>query len=164
MKILVVSDTHGSADGFSKAVEAEHPDQVFHLGDIMGQKELFEEIAGVPVYAVKGNCDSFFSDLPEDLCIDIGRHRAYLAHGHRHDVRYSMDILVTDAQANIADVAIYGHTHVPQNTPSYNGVTIINPGSLTYPRQPAGQRTYAVIEVDDRGELRVDMKTIDQGH
>ena len=161
MKILVVSDTHGNADGFKKAVEREHPDQVFHLGDVMGQEGLFEEIAGVPVYAVRGNCDSFFSDLPDDLVINIGSHRAYLAHGHRHDVRYTPEILASSALTEMADVAIYGHTHVPEHIPSYKGVTILNPGSLTYPRQAGGKRTYAVIEVDAGGELRIDMRTLD---
>ena len=161
MKILVVSDTHGRADGFKKAVEREHPDQVFHLGDILGQKELFEEISNVPVYAVKGNCDSFLSDLPDDLCIDIGRHRAFLVHGHRHDVRYSPETLVSAAKTEMADVALYGHTHIPDHIPSYKGVTVVNPGSLTQPRQPSGQRTYALIIVDDAGEIKVEMKTLE---
>ena len=161
MKILVVSDTHGSADGFKRAVELEHPDQIFHLGDIIGQSELFEEISGVPVYGVKGNCDSFLSDLPEDLVIDIGRHRAYLVHGHRHDVRYSPEMLVAAAKTEMADVALYGHTHMPDHIPSYKGVTVVNPGSLTQPRQAGGKRTYAVIEVGDDGEISISMKGID---
>ncbi len=161
MKILVVSDTHGSADGFRLAVEREKPDQVFHLGDICGQKELFDEIAGVPVYAVKGNCDSFLSDLPEDLVIDIGKHRAFMVHGHRHDVRYNPEMLVESAKTEMADVAIYGHTHFPDLIPDYKGVMVLNPGSLTQPRQPSMVRTYAVIEVDDKGEIRADMRALD---
>ncbi len=161
MKVLVVSDTHGDAEGFKRAVEAEHPDMVFHLGDIIGQKELFEEISQVPVYAVKGNCDSFLSDLPDDLVIDIGRHRAFLVHGHRHDVRYSPETLVASAKTEMADVALYGHTHIPDHIPSYKGVTVVNPGSLTQPRQAGGKRTYALIMVDDDGEITVTMKGID---
>ena len=160
MKILVVSDTHRNADGFRAAVGIEQPDMVFHIGDIEGQTELFEEIAGVPVYVVKGNCDSFFSDLPEDFVIDVGKHRIFMAHGHRLDVQYGPETLVAAAKSEGADVAIYGHTHVPEHTPSYKGVTVLNPGSLSRPRQTGGKRTYAIIGVDDEGELSIEMKTL----
>ena len=161
MKILIVSDTHGVSDGFKKAVSIEHPDKVFHLGDIIGQKELFEEISGAPVFSVKGNCDSFISDLPDDLVLDVGRHRVYMVHGHRHEVRYSPETLVAAAKTEMADVALYGHTHIPDHIPSYKGVTVVNPGSLTQPRQPGGKKTYAVMEVDDRGEIKISIREID---
>ena len=161
MKILVVSDTHGSADGFRLAVERERPDQVLHMGDLEGQKELLEEIAGVPFFAVKGNCDSFTADLPEDLVLDIGKHRIYMAHGHRLDVYYSPETLVAAAATEMADVAIYGHTHVPDLIPSYKGVMVINPGSISRPRQMGSKHTYAVITVDEEGEYDVAMRSLD---
>mgnify|MGYP002627404594 CR=1 FL=1 len=161
MKILVVSDTHGSADGFRLVVEREQPDQVLHLGDIEGQKQLFEEIAGVPVYVVKGNCDSFFSELPEDFVLDVGRHRVFMAHGHRLDVHYNPEALVATAKTEGADVAIYGHTHVPDFIPSYKGVAVLNPGSLSRPRQMGGKHTYAIIDVDDAGELYIHIETLE---
>ena len=161
MKILVVSDTHRAADGFRLAVEREHPDMVFHMGDIEGQTELFEEIAGVPLYCVKGNCDGFFSDLPEDFVIDVGKHRVYMAHGHRHDVSYNPEALVAAAKIQGADVAIYGHTHVPELIPSYKGVMVLNPGSLSRPRQLGARHTYAIIDVDDDGEISVHMESLE---
>ncbi len=161
MKILVVSDTHRNADGFKLAVERTAPDQVFHLGDLEGQGELLESIAGVPFFAVKGNCDSFLSDLPEELVVDVGNHRAFLAHGHRLDVRCSPEMLVSAAKTEMADIAIYGHTHVPDLIPSYKGVMVLNPGSISQPRQMGGKHTYSVIEVDEAGEINVCMESLE---
>ena len=161
MKILVVSDTHGSSDGYSLAVKREKPDQVFHLGDVEGQGELLSAIAGVPFFAVKGNCDSFLSDLPEDLVLDVGRHRVFMAHGHRLDVYYNPETLVEAAKTEMADIAIYGHTHVPDHIPNYKGVTVLNPGSISRPRQTGGKHTYAIMEVDDDGEIKIEMRSID---
>ena len=42
---------------------------------------------------------------------------------------------------------IYGHTHVPRMEMIKN-VTIINPGSISYPRQRGRIPTYMILEVD----------------
>ena len=39
MKILVFSDSHRFLSGMVQAIEEEKPDQVIHLGDLMGDAE-----------------------------------------------------------------------------------------------------------------------------
>ena len=43
--------------------------------------------------------------------------------------------------------ALYGHTHCPL-LKEVNGVTIVNPGSISFPRQSGGIPTYALLTAD----------------
>jgi hypothetical protein len=51
------------------------------------------------------------------------------------------------------DIAMYGHTHRPF-LDTIDGVTILNPGSLSYPRQSGHQPSYMVMEMDDDGKCQ----------
>ena len=46
---------------------------------------------------------------------------------------------------------MYGHTHVPIINQGRD-VTILNPGSLTLPRQDGFANTYILMEIDREGE------------
>ena len=50
-----------------------------------------------------------------------------------------------------ADIAMYGHTHVPMLNQGKD-VTILNPGSLTLPRQDGFFHTYMLMEIEREGE------------
>ena len=54
---------------------------------------------------------------------------------------------------------MYGHTHRPFYK-TIDGVTILNPGSLGYPRQAGHIPTYMIMEVADNGEFNVETKEI----
>ena len=43
---------------------------------------------------------------------------------------------------------MYGHTHTPV-VEEENGILVINPGSLTFPRQQGRRPSYAVMEIEE---------------
>ena len=60
MKILVFSDSHRFLSGMVQAIEEEKPDQVIHLGDLMGDaEELSWRFQTLPICMVPGNCDGW---------------------------------------------------------------------------------------------------------
>ena len=160
MKILVASDTHLSVDRLIEVAELEQPDKIFHLGDSLGKVEQVEAICEVPVTAVRGNCDSDIS-LRSEVIEEIGSHKALLTHGHYYGVGCDvedLDELIAAAKAKGCDIVMYGHTHVPLLSRGYKGMTILNPGSISSPRQPSRKCTYAVIEVLENGDFSIAMK------
>ena len=151
--ILVISDTHRLAMKLREVMKQEKKrnfTRVLHLGDLEGEGKLVEEITGLPLEAVSGNCD-YDREWPHETITQIGRHMVFMAHGHRYGVNYSRVDLVEMALGSGCDVALYGHTHVPEFTVYPNGFILANPGSLGHPRQHdqyAYRRAYMIIEHD----------------
>ena len=54
---------------------------------------------------------------------------------------------------------MYGHTHRP-DIDLEDGVKVINPGSLSYPRQSGRQATYIIMEVNTEGEVEFTLKHV----
>lgn len=152
MKILVVSDTHGSMYHLERLLN-EHKDfsRILHLGDIEGEADYLEALAECPVDIVAGNNDYEY-DLPREKVITIGGHTIFMAHGHAYMVNYSKDRLLTAAIQRGAELALFGHTHVPflDNT---RCVTLLNPGSISKPRQANRLPSYAILEIDRDGRM-----------
>ena len=65
-------------------------------------------------------------------------------------------MLVEAAKEKGADVVFYGHTHVPELTYE-DDITIVNPGSISYPRQDGRHPSYVVIDVDSQGDLHFNL-------
>ncbi len=151
MRILVVSDTHNKHEYLDMAIEEVQPDRIFHLGDGDGCEIYMEAVAGCPVEIVRGNCD-FASTLPAEVVMRVGAHVVMLTHGHYYQVNYGTEELIEAAREKGADVVMYGHTHVPEIS-EHHGVLVINPGSISYPRQRGKEPSYAVVEVDEKGEF-----------
>ena len=151
MRILIVSDTHRKLDNLEKVIEQVRPDKIFHLGDAEGDEDLIEAIAGCPLEIVSGNCD-FYTNLPPELLLRVGNHVALLTHGHYYHVNYGLEGLVDAAAARGADVVMYGHTHCPE-IEEVDGITIVNPGSISNPRQNGRRPSFIVLDVDKDGEL-----------
>ena len=148
MKILIVSDTHGSFYELKHVIAAEQPiDVLIHCGDICGDLSAAIGRPAYHIHAVAGNCD-FPGRFPGEEIFALGDHRVLLVHGHRHGVRRNNDLLVRAAKDNSCDVVFYGHTHVPESI-STDGIYICNPGSLTRPRTEDGRPSYAVMTIDD---------------
>ena len=151
MKILVISDSHKQYENMDRAIEIEMPDRIFHLGDGEGCEDYVEAVAQCPLEIVRGNCD-FASDLPAEVVMRVGAHVVMLTHGHYYNVSFGPQRLAEVAKEKGADVVLYGHTHVPLLREE-GGITIMNPGSISYPRQSDRRPSYGVIEVDARGEF-----------
>lgn len=148
MRIIVVSDTHGRSFLLSK-IMALHPEaEVFiHLGD--GGAEVPGVGAahpGLRVYALKGNCDS--APLPDRLLITEGEKRIFAAHGHKLFVKSGTEKLTEEARKAGADIALFGHTHVAM-TSYEDSLYLLNPGSLSFPRE--GAPSYGVIDITKAG-------------
>lgn len=129
------------------------PDKVYHLGDSEGYTDEISKAANVPCEFVAGNCDSYSGMyLPNSLILKVGNHNILLCHGHQLKVNYGPETLVKYAKDNNCDFALYGHTHVP-HLETIDGVTVMNPGSCSKPRQDGHQPSYGVLIVDEKGEI-----------
>ena len=149
MIILVVSDSHGVNENVKKAIEdAGKIDALIHLGDVGYNYREIEVMAGVPAYFVSGNCD-YINELKDRLILSFGDHLIYAVHGHREGVHMGLSTLRYSAIQNDCDIALYGHTHIPYLDIDENDVSILNPGSVTQPRQEGHEKTYAIITIDD---------------
>lgn len=149
MKILIVSDTHGYEENLCSVLSSgSYPDYVFHLGDSECGGEGIRRIVRCPLYIVAGNCD-FFTDLPRKAVVELGGCRMLLTHGHCHYVTLGTDELARDARRNGCNVAIFGHTHKPVIEERPDGLTILNPGSLSFPRQPGRRPSYITMTVNE---------------
>lgn len=152
MKILIVSDSHGRSHYLEKAILQVYPmDNIIHLGDIEGEEDYLREIAPCPVYMVAGNND-FFSREPREEIIQLGKYRILLTHGHHHNVYSGTDGLREAARNNDADIVMYGHTHIPK-IENKDNVWIVNPGSISLPRQEGRKPSYLVMEIDSSQEV-----------
>ena len=152
-RILVFSDTHGQTTKVKKIISS-IPDVtgVIHLGDVLRDVYALEkEFEKIPFYYVAGNND-YFSDLPREMIVKLGKYKALVTHGHAYYVNMGYDHLVREARKRKVDMVIYGHTHRPVITEE-NGIKVLNPGSLTYPRQEGRKYTYIIMEIDENGEI-----------
>ena len=143
MNIYAFSDTHNSlmADRFLSLAQA--ADAIVFCGDGTKTLEDLRAVAACPILAVRGNCD--FSGKDVDFAVWEG-HKIMCTHGHNYDVKYSLDTLDRAAAEAGADIVFYGHTHVPDIT-HLNGRWLINPGSLTRPRDDF-DRTFCILHLD----------------
>lgn len=158
-KILVVSDTHKMHANFEKALEREKPfDYLFHAGDVEGREFEIEYGSGCPAYIVSGNND-FYGKAPMSVEIQIGTHKVFMAHGHQFYVSMTLEHLIREARERNADIIIFGHTHVPYLEIGRD-MAVMNPGSLTYPRQEGRLPSYIILEIDENGKISGEIKYI----
>ena len=153
MKVLIVSDTHGREQNLAEALEQTGPiDQLIHLGDVEGGAEHIRELAGdAPAVIIAGNND-FFCDLPNERIFTIGGHRIFMTHGHGYFVHSGTLYLKREARKKGADIVMFGHTHKPYMEED-NELLVLNPGSLSLPRQEGHRPTYIVMEIADDGQI-----------
>lgn len=157
MKILVVSDTHGHEENFEKVIKKIGvPDMILHLGDSEGGEEIMRDMADCPIYLVAGNCD-FFCDYPKSRIVEAEGIRIFMTHGHYYYVGLGLDDLAKATKENECQLALFGHTHKPVLEKHENGVTILNPGSLSFPRQEGRRPGYALIEIAENMEVQCEV-------
>lgn len=172
MKFLIASDLHGSQYWTKKlidAIEAEQPDKVLLLGDLLyhgprnplpqdysteGVMELLNNLAATgKVIAVRGNCDAEVDQMVLEFPImadsativdDCGR-TLFLTHGHIFGAGIGKS--EDNVPALPADSALlYGHTHVKVNEEAekHPGLWAFNPGSVSIPKD--GSHSYGIYE------------------
>jgi putative phosphoesterase len=149
LRIVVLSDTHGDFRGFYRIVNDQAGADLFlFLGD--GAREL-EEIRDLypdkKILSVKGNCDLGSPDPEEAVCM-AGEKKILFTHGHMLGVDRSDERLLDFARASRAQVALYGHTHVAR-IHYENGVYLMNPGSVSKPRE--GGPSYGILDITPAG-------------
>lgn len=149
MKILVISDTHGNLSKVYKVINSISNiiDGVIHCGDIVEDADSLRiKYPNLKIYNVRGNCD-YGSSVPNEDVFVLGGKKFFVTHGDLYGVNWGIDRLCYKGAEIGADVCLYGHTHIPY-IDNYNGIVILNPGSLSAPR---GNRTYSygIIKIED---------------
>lgn len=151
MKILIVSDTHGHGGNLSKVLKKTAPiDALVHCGDLEGQAEYIQMIAECPCYMVAGNND-WGTELKRELEFTLDDYRIFLTHGNQYGVSVGTERLRDEAESRGVQIAMFGHTHRPVIERKGN-LVLLNPGSLSYPRQMERRPSYLMMEIDREHE------------
>ena len=140
MRILAVSDTHGNCERvfavYKKLVSEAPIDIIVHCGDYASDGAEIQSRLGVHVAWVKGNCDGAFSDDNWSI-LETEAGNFLITHGHMENVNFSQQNLYYKALENDCIGAFFGHTHRGVYT-QVGDVYMMNPGSLTKPRDGSG--------------------------
>ena len=151
MKILTVSDIHGSmkyAHYIQEAMEYHQADHLLLLGDYLyhgprnplpedydpSQVLQFLNSLKSKIIAVRGNCDSEvdqmvleFTMMQDSTLISLGHRQIFASHGHLYNPQHLPPL-------NPHDVFIFGHVHLPI-AKKEKEIYILNPGSLSLPKE-----------------------------
>lgn len=152
MRILVISDSHGRVSRMREAIEL-HPeaDAIVHLGDCERDTSYIDDLVeGKAFYQVCGNCDfSPQNGVNELIRADDGT-LVLCTHGHIEGVKHGTTMLEEKAKRLGVKVAVYGHTHTPDNR-YIDGVYIFNPGAMQDGR-------YGAVDITDKGIICINMQ------
>lgn len=161
MKVLVVSDIHGSeyyAEKLNEIIEKEQPEKIVLLGDLYyhgPRNELSQEynpmkVAGIlnklkeRLMVVRGNCDAEVDEMisefkfEDHILTEINGKKYYFTHGHKYNIE---NIPYDDF-----DVMIYGHIH-QGFIQEKEGFIFANPGSISLPKCNSAH-SYIILEED----------------
>jgi hypothetical protein len=163
MKLMFISDIHGSLFWLERAlekVEEEQPDSLVIVGDFLYHgprnplpkgydpqgvaNKLNEYNKKKPITAVRGNCDAEVDQMLLQfpmmgdyvMLLHEGR-RIYVTHGHG----FSIENLPALSEK---DIFIQGHTHLPVADVK-EGVYVLNPGSISLPKEN-NPNSYGILE------------------
>ena len=162
-------DAYRLAAGISRAMERYRAAESDILRQTWGVKDVGGgAVAGDPTgnsaswwQDLLDNTYDFFSMLDREREVRIGKYRALLTHGHYYGVSVGMERLKEEARARGCDIAMFGHTHRPYLSQE-EGLTVLNPGSLSFPRQDGRKPTYMLMEIDEDGEAHFTPKTFEK--
>ena len=159
MKVLVISDIHGSfyyAQKIKEIVEKENPEKIILLGDLYyhgPRNDLSQEYAPMKVaeilnslkdklLVVKGNCDAEVDEMisefkfEDHLLLNINGKNIYFTHGHKYNIE---NIPYEDFE-----ILIYGHIH-QGFIQEKEGYLFANPGSISLPKGGT-KHSYLILE------------------
>ena len=127
------------------AVEREKPQQIIHLGDVLGDaEELSYAYPMLPVAMVPGNCDGW-TMKPAEKCITLAGKTVLMGHGHTWGVKSGYDTAIARARKMNADILLFGHTHRAYCEQMEDGLWVMNPGTA--------RGSCGIITID-RGQIR----------
>lgn len=153
MKVLIVSDTHGNHKNLDEILDlAGKIDMFIHLGDVEGGEAYLDAVVDCEKHIVRGNND-FFSELPREEEFYIGKYRVFITHGHSYYVSLDPEHITEEGKSRGADIVMFGHTHKPYFHKTAD-ITVLNPGSVSYPRQEGRKGSYMIIEMDEKENLK----------
>lgn len=167
MKILVVSDIHGSMYYASKIPEImnrENAEKLILLGDLyyhgprnplpkeynpMEVSKLLNSMKD-KIMCIKGNCDAEVDEMisefkfTENIEMEIEGKRYFFTHGQKYNI---------DNMPKNIDVLVYGHYHTGF-IKEKNGVICVNSGSISLPKENTAH-SYLIIE-----KAKIELKDI----
>ena len=169
MKVLVISDIHGSsyyARKIEEIAEREKPEKIVLLGDLYyhgPRNELSQEYAPMEVakilnslkdklMVVRGNCDAEVDEMisefkfEEHILTNTNGKNIYFTHGHKYNIE---NIPYEDF-----DILIYGHIH-QGFIQEKEGYLFANPGSISLPKGGT-EHSYLILE-----ENQITLKDVD---
>ena len=156
-RIMIVSDSHRRHGNLAEAIYNEGQlDLLIHLGDIEGEEDIIQELAGCETIMVPGNND-FFSSLPREKELQIGKYKVLITHGHYYYVNTGIEDIEREAEGRGFDIVMFGHTHRPI-IDYHKDVIALNPGSLSYPRQEGKRPSYIIMDIDKKGEATFEIE------
>lgn len=153
---LIFSDSHGNLDNLLDVLKQhKNAKAVFFLGDVEGDADRLRRATPYPVYMVRGNCD-YDPELPLELEIEFEGKKIMLTHGHRYLNYGGIEALQNWGLLQGVDILMFGHTHIPYLDEGEDMI-MLNPGSISRPRQEGHIPTYTIMEVGDDGVVRFQM-------
>ena len=147
-KLLVLSDSHGGRTAIERVLmkESKNIDALIFLGDGLRDLELALTLCPkLRAYSVAGNCD-YGALEPTDGLAGFGGVVVVYTHGHMYGGKYDLDTLADAAAARGAEVALFGHSHIPHAEQRGN-VFLFNPGSCG--RCYTGPDTYGLLTLEN---------------
>ena len=142
-RILIFSDTHGDIKRCIETIDnIRDVDLIIHLGDMVRDAISLEKLyPNIKFEYVSGNND-FYSSAESKLVVEFNGIKLFCCHGHQMS-----DISLYEfATENDCDYVLTGHTHRGRVIKE-NGITFLNPGSISRPRD--GKFSYGIIEIEN---------------
>lgn len=135
MKLIIVSDSHGSMGILKQIFLREQPFDLFiHLGDGVEDLQRLKPSLDFKFDAVNGNSDPP-GMYPEELILQFDRIKCLFTHGHHQQVHQGGAALVQAAKKNRVKYVFYGHTHRASDE-TLHGFRLINPGTVCFYLNP----------------------------
>ena len=169
MKVLIISDIHGSgyyAKKIKEIEKRENPEKIIILGDLYyhgPRNELSQEYEPMKVaeilnslkdklLVIKGNCDAEVDEMISDfkfndhILMEINGKKIYFTHGHNYNIE--------KIPYEEFEIMIYGHIH-QGFIQEKEGYIFANPGSISLPKNNT-EHSYLILD-----ENKIILKNVD---
>ena len=163
MRVVVVSDTHGSVEFWMRLERfLENADAIWHLGDVLyhGPRnplplgyepaKLAERLKRFSIDYVRGNCDAdvdvMVLGLPEMSRVveeSVGNFKIVMIHGDDLSEEDEEEFTISHK----AHILLRGHTHIPR-LERKGRIWVVNPGSLSLPKG-GSENSFAEMVFDE---------------